>query len=61
MPVAPIVSDWSSVYLSADITGGHDSPSHITDRATLSLGNKNAAKYWAPYLEEHDRAPRSNA
>jgi sulfide:quinone oxidoreductase len=43
-------------YLSAHITGGHGFSSEITDVPTWSPGMKIAAKYLAPYLEQHDRA-----
>jgi sulfide:quinone oxidoreductase len=47
-------------YLSAHVTGGHGSSSEMTDTPTWSPATKIAAKYLAPYLEEHDRVARSN-
>jgi sulfide:quinone oxidoreductase len=48
-------------YLSANVTGGHGSSSQVTDAPTWSPATKIAAKYLAPYLEQHDRLARSNA
>ena len=48
-------------YLSAHLTGGQGSNSQITETPTWSPPSKIAAKYLAPYLEEHDRLTRSNA
>jgi sulfide:quinone oxidoreductase len=48
-------------YLSAHLTGGQGSSSQITETPTWSPPSKIAAKYLAPYLEEHDRLARSNA
>jgi sulfide:quinone oxidoreductase len=48
-------------YLSAHVTGGHGSRSQITEAPTWSPATKIAAKYLAPYLEQHDRLTRSNA
>ena len=42
-------------YLTAHITGGQGFSSEITDTPTWSPPNKIAAKYLAPYLQEHDR------
>lgn len=44
------------LYLSAHITGGHGSSSHVSDTPTWSPATKIAAKYLAPYLESRDRA-----
>lgn len=43
------------LYLSAHITGGHGSSSHLTEAATWSPPAKIAARYLAPYLESLDR------
>ncbi len=48
-------------YLSAYLTGGQGSNSQITETPTWSPATKIAAKYLAPYLEEHDRLARSSA
>ena len=48
-------------YLSAHVTGGHGSSSEITEAPTWSPASKIAAKYLAPYLENHDRLARTNA
>ncbi len=48
-------------YLSAHVTGGHGSSSEISETPTWSPASKIAAKYLAPYLEQHDRLARSNA
>lgn len=48
-------------YLSAQVTGGQGSSSQITETPTWSPPTKIAAKYLAPYLEEHDRLARSSA
>jgi sulfide:quinone oxidoreductase len=48
-------------YLRAHISGGHGSSSEMTDTPTWSPVSKIAAKYLAPYLEEHDRLARSTA
>lgn len=48
-------------YLSAHVAGGHGSSSQITEAPTWSPPSKIAARYLAPYLEEHDRLARSNA
>ncbi len=54
------------LYLTAHITGGHGFSSEITDTATWSPPSKIAARYLAPYLDEHDKkhaasgAPVSN-
>lgn len=48
-------------YLSAHVTGGHGSSSEITEAPTWSPATKIAAKYLAPYLEQHDRLARSTA
>ena len=45
------------LYLSAHITGGHGSSSSISEDPSGSPGGKIAARYLAPYLEAHDRAP----
>ena len=42
-------------YLTARITGGHEFSSQITDTPTWSPPSKIAAKYLAPYLDQHDR------
>ncbi|MDQ6818518.1 MAG: FAD-dependent oxidoreductase [Actinomycetota bacterium] len=47
------------LYLSAHITGGHGSSSQITEKPTWAPATKIAAKYLAPYLEEHDSAAGS--
>jgi sulfide:quinone oxidoreductase len=48
-------------YLSAHLTGGQGSSSEITETPTWSPPSKIAARYLAPYLEEHDRLARSSA
>ena len=47
------------VYLSAHLTGGHGSSSHITDRPAWSPATKIAARYLAPYLEARDSVAAS--
>lgn len=44
------------LYLSASLTGGHGSSSHVSETPTWSPPTKIAAKYLAPYLEARDRA-----
>jgi sulfide:quinone oxidoreductase len=46
-------------YLTAHITGGQGFSSEITDAPTWSPPSKIAAKYLAPYLQEHDRESSS--
>jgi sulfide:quinone oxidoreductase len=46
-------------YLSAHVTGGHGSSSEITEAPTWLPATKIAAKYLAPYLEQHDRLART--
>jgi sulfide:quinone oxidoreductase len=41
-------------YLTARITGGHGFSSQVTDTPTWSPPTKIAARYLAPYLDEHD-------
>jgi sulfide:quinone oxidoreductase len=50
-----LLTDGKPLYLTAKITGGHGFSSEITDTPTWSPPSKIAAKYLAPYLEEHDR------
>jgi sulfide:quinone oxidoreductase len=47
------------MYLSAHITGGHGSSSHISENATWSPATKIAARYLAPYLDTLDRVAGS--
>ena len=44
------------LFLSAHLTGGHGSSSHVSDTPSWSPGTKIAARYLAPYLDSRDRA-----
>jgi sulfide:quinone oxidoreductase len=51
-----LLTDDKPRYLTARITGGHDGfSSEISDAPTWFPPSKIAAKYLAPYLDEHDR------
>lgn len=49
------------LYLSAEITGGHGSSSHVSNTHEWLPSTKIAAKYLAPYLESRDRATDATA
>jgi sulfide:quinone oxidoreductase len=48
------------LYLSAHVTGGHGSSSHVSEEPTWSPPTKIAAKYLAPYLESREQAATSS-
>ena len=51
-----LLTDSKPLYLTSRITGGHGFSSEVTETPAWSPPAKIAAKYLAPYLEEHDRA-----
>ena len=62
-----LLTDGKPLYLTARITGGRGFDSEVNDKATWSPPSKIAARYLAPYLDEHDKrhavsgAPGSDA
>lgn len=50
-----LLTDGKPAYLTAHLTGGRGFSSEISDTPTSSPPSKIAAKYLAPYLQEHDR------
>ncbi len=50
-----LLTDTDPMYLTAKITGGHGFSSEISDTPTWPSGQKIAAKYFAPYLDQLDR------